>query len=216
MNTLRKESKITQIKGPFRGIIITSKNKTSKDFFEILPQLTNHNHNLINYNGDMQKCIIYYKTPYDAAIVLEKLKNQPNITKSIFYDHVSKKLMEKTLYIEVEVTIEILAIIKCLKGTISKKQISGVQVEFPSFRYAALAYEELKDEFKVKFAYKSLAPSTKIMAAPNNPVNKPIIELEKDIKAVLEQYKGWTTEIKKQFRNVVADIINKEENNKNN
>lgn len=214
MLTSYRKPNVPKGNGPFRGIIITfNQHSNPYNFIEIFPQLTIQHPNFSSYEGDKHKCIIFYKNPYDVAIVIDKYQKKENMKLSIFYDALSKSLKENTLYLEAIMTIEILQNIKSLKGTVTKRQLAGVQIEFPNFRFAAIAYEELKKIYPVKFAYKSLNITTcskqlePIMETNESSMDANLIKIQDDIKNLLEKYKGWNTELKEEFQKAFANII---------
>lgn len=148
------------VKGPFRGVIIsfhqdTNFNNFKDDYFEMT---FNHN-NFYRTWSDKQKTIIYYKNPYDAATIISKFESNKNYHISLYYDQLSKTLHPEVLYITGTISYTLLPTIKQLQGRIITETKKGIQVKFKNCKNAAIAQEEIRKEFKVKFAYKSEIPN---------------------------------------------------------
>lgn len=67
-----KELDTPEIRGPFRGILITfPENPDFKEFHKIYPSLTFEHPNFYCSKSDKHKYIIYYKYTYDIAILID-------------------------------------------------------------------------------------------------------------------------------------------------
>lgn len=147
------------VKGPFRAVIIKFNDTTNfLNFMQTYQKLTFQYHNFINSELDKTKCIIHYKHRYDVALMIENHRHNTSIDISILRDKLTKNLKENVLFIKTDISIETLKMVKQFNGTIIQKQPHGVQAEFRNFKDAAIAFEEIRQYFPVKFAYKSLLP----------------------------------------------------------
>lgn len=177
------------IRGPFRGLIITFVNSDYNEFREIYPLLTFEHPNFYFCKSDKRKCIIYYKYPYDVATLISKFHNSTELHFSIYYDELTKTLQPDVLYVVTRDINKLLAKVEQLNGQIIYKTKIGFQIQFEDFKMTAIAHEELRREFSVKFAYKSEVNKY------SNPVkitkqDEEKHQLKSDIKLLIQKYKG--------------------------
>lgn len=199
-----REIKKPSIKGPFRGLIINFERNTNfEEFKEVFAEITFQHPNHYFSEIDKRKAIIYYKNPYDVATTIDKYQNNGNFQISIFYDRFSRTLRPDVLYITAELKTNLTAQINQLHGEIINKTRVGVQVQFDTFKAAAIAMEELRRKFSVKFAYKTDVIFDRQARANGN-------EVEDSIQELLNKYKEWTPELKNDFKKALSKI-NKED-----
>lgn len=185
----RRVSELPAIRGPYRGlIIILPKNNDFTEFKELYPSLTFEHPNFYFSKSDKHKCIIYYKYPYDVATLLSKHQGRGDLKLSIYYDELTKTLQSDVLYVVTKNVDNLLAKIEQLNGTIIHKAKIGFQIQFEDFKMTAIAHEELRKDFSVKFAYKSEVNKYR------NPIqitkeNEEKYQLKKDIELLIKKYK---------------------------
>lgn len=210
-----------KIMGPFRGILIEYNNNINFDEFkETYAELTFQHTNYYRSENYKNKSIVYYRYPYDAATMIVKHRNNPNFKISIYYDEISKTLRPDILYIETKDFSKVNVMIEALQGTIIYQQQSGIQVQFEDFKQAAIAYEEIRKHFLVKFTYKALVPKNdrqqnviqvkeSICEHEKSNIDQ-ISELKQDISTILQKYSGWTPILKKEFQKAFEEIYEEE------
>lgn len=128
-----------KIIGPFRGVILRfNKEMDTEEIEKTLLEITLKHPNYHHSKGDAHKHIIYYKYPYDAAIVLEKYSHNTNFGISIHMDKLSRPLVSTILYIESKSTQQLIKSIASLKGKIIFRQLKGIQVQFENFKQTCI------------------------------------------------------------------------------
>lgn len=210
---LYRYPKNPEIIGPFRGLLLEYHDDIKyNEFKEDYAELTFQHPNFYRSKSDKFKTVIYYRYPYDVAVQIDKYQNNTNFKASIFNDKFSRVLRPDILYVETKNSEPVHETVKMLQGAIIHNQEAGIQVKFHSFKQTAYAYEELRKTHCVKFAYKSLVPKTSSLkpikqntaqADETLNANTEICEetkLEKEVQCLLDKYKGWTPELKKQFK----------------
>lgn len=148
------------IRGPFRGVLISFHAATNFDSFEeAYGSMVLKHTNFYKAFCDKHKCIIYYKNAYDAATVISKYRATSNFYISLYYDQISRTLHPEVLYVAEALTTDLSRMIEQLKGEVVSQSKMGIQIYFGSFKSAAIAHEELRRQYHVKFAYKSEVPN---------------------------------------------------------
>lgn len=225
MNRNIQRPNIPLIRGPFRGIILIFHKDTNFDEVEkIHSNITFKHPNYYRSTNDKHKCVIYYKNPYDAAMVIDTHKENPNFQVYLYHDELSKTLRPDILYITGELTSKLNHILQQINGTIIKQSRLGMQVKFESFKAAAIAHEEIRKNHSVKFTYKSQVPyliareSGPEAVKLNRSAKPPKLEYSKtgqSMNEMLKQYKDMSPAMKKEFRNTLEKINENENNNRN-
>lgn len=90
--------------------------------------------------------------------MLDKFKNNQDFDIFLYHDSLSNSLCPDILYLAGQETPTLLRILHQLQGEIIKKTRIGIQIKFETFKNAAIAYEEIRKDYTVKFAYKSQVP----------------------------------------------------------
>lgn len=190
-NQSRKLNK-PAITGPFRGLII---------LFENTFQHPNHYYSEV----EKRKVVIYYKNPYDVATIIEKHEHNTNFKISILNDKYSSTLSPDILYITSKPNAKLIRQINQLNGRIIEKTRIGVLVQFQNFKSAAIAMEEMRRDFKIRFAYKT----NKVFDQREESSFKRS-EVEIDVLKLFQKHKGCTAELEYDFRKALN--IAKQEN----
>lgn len=189
---LKSSSKLADtpaIRGPFKGLIITfPRNYNFTDFNKLYPSLTFEHPNFYFSKFDKHKCIIYYKYSYDVATVLSKYENEKKWNFSIYYDELTKTLQPNVLYIISKNPKKLSTKIEQLNGSIIYKTSISHLIKFEDFKMAAIAHEELRKEFSVKFAYKSEV-NKYCNPSKITKTDEEKYQLKDDIKLLIQKYK---------------------------
>lgn len=146
-------------RGPFRAIFISFHNETKiQEFKNLFFKLTLEHPNYIHFEGDKHKIIIYYKYTYDVAYILEAHGSNKNVHIRLHFDKLSRFLHPEILCIQCVNTRHLRIALVNLGGDIIHQTKKGTQVQFKNFKEAAIAHEELREQFSTKFAYKVEVP----------------------------------------------------------
>lgn len=179
------ESTKPAIRGPFRGVIISFKQETNfTEVKEIFAELTFHNPN--HYCSELDKCkaIIYFKNPYDVAMVIDKHQSNVNFDITIFNDKLTRTLRHDVLHIKSRPTNKLLKFLEQLNGEFLYNTRISMLVKFENFKQAAIASEELRKLYVVKFAYKDHFENRDLTNVQN----------------LLKKVKGLTPDMKENFK----------------
>lgn len=160
-------------RGPFRGILIKFHQTTNfLDMQRVLYKLTLDHPNFVSSEMDKFKCIIYYKSPYDVATVLQNCSQHANFTIDIYFDKFSRTLHPHVQRIPAQFNEKIQDIIHAFRGRILVDDRKGCLIGFKNFIDSALAHEELRRITSVKFSYLSDVPSHSTQNTNTNSQNK--------------------------------------------
>lgn len=147
-------------RGPFRGLVIKFQpNSTLIELQRVLGKITLGHPNFINSTMDKYKSILYYKSPYDVAMIMDAYKDYNTFKMEIFFDKLSKTLHPEIIHIPPQHNENISNIIYSFRGKILIEDHKGCQIKFREFKDAALAQEELRKYTQPKFAYLSELPN---------------------------------------------------------
>lgn len=152
-----------QINGPFRGIRITFNESTDyKKFQETYHKITLAHPNFLFSTFDRRKSVIYYKSPYDIAILLKQYHGNTTFQIDINIDDITKNLEHNVLFINKRMPGREDSFlnnkISELNGHIIINKRFAILVKFNTFFDAAIAHFELRKMYKMKFAYKDSLP----------------------------------------------------------
>lgn len=197
-NTNQKPKAPTLI-GPFRGLIIKFRRNTNfENFQNILFNITFKHPNFYKSSRDKRKCIIYYKNPYDVALLLEKYRDNHNQDFSIYLwlDEISTTLRPDILYIAGKLSSELKNTLQQLQGSVITTNQAGIQVKFENFKQAAIAHEEIRKDKIVKFAYKSKVSYIGRAQSTKSHSNIPLIN---EVNNMVSKYKTLTLTMQEEF-----------------
>lgn len=204
--TSQRLAETPAIRGPFRGLIITfSKQTNFKEFYDIYPSISFEHPNFYFCKYDKFKCIVYYKYPYDVATLISKYETVFKC--SIYYDELTKTLQHDVLYVVTTNTNKLLEKTKQLNGNILYKTQIGFQIKFEDFKMTAIAHEELRKEFSVKFAYKSEV-NKHLNPIKITRFDEEKFQLKSEIKILLKKYEKSPTE--NQYQNEFKEFCSRE------
>lgn len=216
-----KKLEFPTINGPFRGLIITtSKQNDLEPLKTIINQLTFDHPNYLFSNNDKNKCIIYYRNPYDVAAILDKYTTNDNYTIALYRDEISRSLHPRVLYITPTKNAGITQLIQELGGNIVSQNKFSIQAQFATFLQTTIAHEELRKECPCKFAYRSEVPQEEEQEKQSEAAGIT------DLRQILEQKNGpksknegsrkshFSPHLIKEIKGVVAQIHSHEENMK--
>lgn len=151
-----KQPNVPQTTGPFRGLLVKfSANPNYEEFINTFGRITFDHPGYQSSKTDRKKCIIYYKHPYNVANLLTQYEDNKGFKMYLYKDEISRTLHPEVLYIR---TNKIPTRIEELGGQIIKQSRGSLQVKFEDFRTTAVAHEELRQNYEVKFSYRSEVP----------------------------------------------------------
>lgn len=117
----------------------------------------------------------------------------------------TRTLQTDTLYLTTNNIKLLLHKIQQLKGRIIYRSKMGFQIKFENFKIAAIAHEELRKQYSVKFAYKSEinknSDTTKITKEDEEEY-----QLQQDMKIILKKYGEKSNTLKQEFESMCLEI----------
>lgn len=192
-NPLKNQINWSVPRGPFRGLIITyNEDINLMEFQKIYNEITFQNQNFCFSHNDKHKHIIYYKYPYVVASIIEKYKTCKSFKMEIYQDNLTKFLCPDILFLKkLKMTAYLHHSIQQLEGQIIQEKKENVLIRFNSFHLAAIAQENLRITYNVKFAYKSEVPTIKNgkdQDQDQDQKKKDKKQIKKDIKDILDKF----------------------------
>lgn len=215
---MMSQAMLPQSRGPFRALVISFHAKTNvQEFKNLFFKLTLEHPNYSHSEGDKHKIIINYKYAYDVANLLEAHKTNSNIHINLFYDKLSRTLHPKVLYVQCTNTRHLRIVLINLGGDIIYQTSKGTQIKFKTFQEAAIAHEELREQFQTKFAYKTdipvflstglVVPEPDRLVQKDQEIQEHKLDMEQELRMSLENYKSFSMELKRKFVNALMDTI---------
>lgn len=212
-----KKPEFPTINGPFRGLIITTSRQNDLEPLKTLVnQLTFDHPNYLFSNNDKNKCIIYYRNPYDVATILDKYSSNSNYTVALYRDEISRSLHPRVLYITPTHNAGITQFIQELGGNIVSQNKFSIQAQFATFLQTTIAHEELRKECPCKFAYRSEVPQEEEEGKQSEAAGitdlRQILEQKNGAKSKNEGSNNFSPNLIKEIKDVVARIHSRDEN----
>lgn len=123
---------------------------------------------------------------------------------SLYIDNLSKTLRPDILFILSDKNPRVASIIQQLDGEVILSTKKGIQVQFKSFKQAAIAYEELRRDYVIKFAYKSvIAADERELQQTQKPE---LLSRNIDLQGAIINYRELVPEVKTEFKKIIEKI----------
>lgn len=200
-----------KVGGPFRGLFIRFESSMGLgDFQGIFAEITFKHPNYLYCEFDKHKCLVFYKHPYDVATIMDKYKDNRSFHMSIYIDKLSKTLRPDILYILSAKTIKISNVLQQLNGQVIQQTNKSIQVQFDTFKQAGIAYEEMRKDYVIKFAYKS-GIYTEYHDRKNQDAQEPqLFDRNATLQRALSNYEELVPDAKREFKKAIEEIHFKE------